>query len=63
MPAAIRRIQPWHTTVFLRVEGVPGALAPNDDQAQRLVRAVRNELIELFSLFVRVPNRWSDPPL
>jgi FAD/FMN-containing dehydrogenase len=61
MPPGLARIQPWHSTVFLRMEGFAGQLTGLAESADFEIQ-VQSELTLLFSLFVRVPNRWTNPP-
>ena len=61
MPPGLARIQPWHSTVFLRMEGFPGKLTGLAESSAFEIQ-VQSELTLLFSLFERVPNRWTNPP-
>lgn len=61
MPPGLARIQPWHSTVFLRMEGFAGKLTGLAESSDFEIQ-VQSELTLLFSLFVRVPNRWTNPP-
>jgi hypothetical protein len=60
MPPGLSRIQPWHSTVFLRTPGHEGVLAELSVEVAKSIVEVQPELEVLFSLFERVPNLWSD---
>ena len=58
MPPDLRRIQPWHSTVFLRLDGFEAQLSEEESVADSLISGVRAELAELFALFVRTENQY-----
>jgi FAD/FMN-containing dehydrogenase len=60
MPPGLERIQPWHSTVFLCLDGFEGKLTGHPERSVYETE-VRAELAVLFSLFERVPNRWTNP--
>ncbi len=58
MPVGLRNIQPWHSTIFLRMEGFAFRLSERADVAESIVPAVQDELTELFTLFERTQNQF-----
>ena len=58
MPPGLKSIQPWHSSVFLRLEGFNFKLADRIDVADTLSDSVRVELGELFGLFQRKTNQF-----
>lgn len=59
MPAGLRRVQQWHTSVFLRIPGLVTTIAEDPSATTGVTSTVRDEIATLFGLFERTPNSWS----